>query len=182
MVLPNDADSLAAAQAAAAPAREDGLRVAVVPTCASVQALAAMAVHEPNRGFDDDVVRMTAAAGHARHGGVTVADRDAVTMAGLCRAGDVLGIVDGDFVVIGADLARTARTVVERLLTGGGELVTLARRGRRRRAAGRVPRRAPAPDAPGGGDGDPARRPAPLPAARRGGMRVRARRAWTSRS
>ena len=125
VVLPNDAESLAAAQEAAAPAREDGLRVAVVPTRASVQALAAMAVHEPHRSFDDDVVRMTAAAGHARHGGVTVADRDAVTMAGLCRAGDVLGIVDGDFVIIGADLARTARTVVERLLTGGGELVTL---------------------------------------------------------
>jgi DAK2 domain fusion protein YloV len=125
VVLPNDADSLAAAQAAAGPAREDGLRVAVVPTRASVQAIAAMAVHEPHGRFDDDVVRMTAAAGHARHGGVTVADRDAVTMAGMCRAGDVLGIVDGDVVVIGADLAPTARTVVERLLTGGGELVTL---------------------------------------------------------
>jgi dihydroxyacetone kinase-like predicted kinase len=84
-----------------------------------------MAVHEPNRRFDDDVVRMTAAAGHARHGGVTVADRDAVTMAGLCRAGDVLGIVDGDFVVIGTDAAETASIVVDRLLTGGGQMVTL---------------------------------------------------------
>ena len=65
MVLPNDADSLAVAEAAAAKARDDGLRVAVIPTRASVQALAALAVHDAARRFDDDVVAMTAAAGHA---------------------------------------------------------------------------------------------------------------------
>ena len=68
---------------------------------------------------------MTAAAGHCRHGGVTVAARDAVTMAGVCQEGDVLGIVDGDFAVIGPDLAGVARSVVDRMLAGGGELVTL---------------------------------------------------------
>ena len=125
VVLPNDVASVAVAEDAAATAREEGLRVAVVPSRASVQALAAIAVHEPERRFEDDVVQMTAAAGHARHGGVTVADRDAVTMAGLCRAGDALGLIDGDFVVVDDDLARTACTVVDRLLTGGGELVTL---------------------------------------------------------
>jgi uncharacterized protein len=125
VVLPNDADSVAVAEAAAAEARREGLRAAVVPTVATVQALAALAVHEPGRRFDDDVVRMTAAAGHARHGGVTVASRAAVTMAGPCRAGDVLGIVDGDFVVIGDNVAAVACTVVDRMLGGGGELVTL---------------------------------------------------------
>ena len=73
VVLPNDADSLAVAEAAAAKARDEGLRVAVIPTRASVQALAALAVHDPSRRFEDDVVAMTAAAGHCRHGGVTVA-------------------------------------------------------------------------------------------------------------
>ena len=125
VVLPNDADSLAVAEAAAARARDEGLRVAVIPTRASVQAIAALAVHDPDRRFEDDVVAMTAAAGHCRHGGVTVAAREAVTMAGVCAAGDVLGIVDGDFAVIGSDLARVACTVVDRMLGGGGELVTL---------------------------------------------------------
>ena len=111
VVLPNDADSLAVAEAAAAKARDEGLRVAVIPTRASVQALAALAVHDPDRRFEDDVVAMTAAAGHCRHGGVTVAAREAVTMAGVCQPGDVLGIVDGDFAVIGDDLVdgRAAR-------------------------------------------------------------------------
>ena len=125
VVLPNDADSLAVAEAAAAKARDEGLRVAVIPTRASVQAIAALAVHDPARRFEDDVVAMTAAAGHCRHGGVTVASKQAVTMAGVCRAGDVLGIVDGDFAVIGDDLVEVAATVLERMLGSGGELVTL---------------------------------------------------------
>jgi DAK2 domain fusion protein YloV len=125
VVLPNDPDSQAVAEAAASRARDEGLRVAVIPTRASVQALAALAVHDPDRRFEDDVVAMTAAAGHCRHGGVTVAARAAVTMAGVCQEGDVLGIVDGDFAVIGSDLADVARGVVDRMLAGGGELVTL---------------------------------------------------------
>jgi DAK2 domain fusion protein YloV len=125
VVLPNDADSLAVAEAAAGKARDEGLRVAVIPTRASVQAIAALAVHDPDRRFEDDVVAMTAAAGHCRHGGVTIAAREAVTMAGVCHPGDVLGIVDGDFAVIGDDLATVAGTVLDRMLGSGGELVTL---------------------------------------------------------
>ncbi|MGZ4609452.1 MAG: DAK2 domain-containing protein [Actinomycetes bacterium] len=125
IVLPNDADSLAVAEAAAGQARDEGLRVAVIPTRASVQALAALAVHDQQRRFEDDVVAMTAAAGHCRHGGVTVAAREAVTMAGVCQVGDVLGIVDGDFAIIGSDLREVANIVVDRMLGSGGELVTV---------------------------------------------------------
>ena len=51
-----------------------------------------------------------------------------MTMAGRCEVGDVLGLVEGDFVEIGDDLAEVAWRVVERLLSsGGGELLTLVR-------------------------------------------------------
>ena len=57
-----------------------------------------------------------------------VAESPAMTMAGRCEVGDVLGLVEGDFVEIGDDLAEVAWRVVERLLTsGGGELITLVR-------------------------------------------------------
>ena len=126
VVLPNDRDSVAAAQAAAQTARDElDVRVAVIPTSTQVQGLAALAVHEPGRSFDQDVLEMTAAARHARNGAVTVAARRAITTAGPCEPGDVLGAVEGDFVVIGDDLATVATDVVERLLGGGGELVTL---------------------------------------------------------
>lgn len=124
-VLPNDEGAQAVAAAAAEVAREDGVVVSVLPTRATVQGLAALAVHDPLRRFDDDVVAMTDAAGHTRHGHIVVADREGVTSAGVCRPGDVLGLIDGDVAVIGARLDEVAVTVVERMLAGGGEMVTL---------------------------------------------------------
>ena len=126
IVLPNDHDSLRVAEIAARTAEEDhGLRVVVIPTQAQVQGLAALAVHEPGRSFDQDVLEMTATARHARHGAVTVAAKTAMTMAGPCEPGDVLGAIGGDFVVVGDDLDTVARGILDRLLGGGGELVTL---------------------------------------------------------
>ena len=126
VVLPNDADSVKAAEFAARTAeQEHPVRVAVIPTHAQVQGLAALAVHEPGRGFDADVLEMTATARHARHGAVTVAAKKAITMAGPCEIGDILGVVSGDFAVVGDDERQVAREVVTRLLGAGGELVTL---------------------------------------------------------
>ena len=68
---------------------------------------------------------MTATARHARHGAVTIAAKQAMTMAGPCEPGDVLGVVAGDFAVVGSDLDAVAADVLERLLGGGGELVTI---------------------------------------------------------
>jgi hypothetical protein len=46
-------------------------------------------------------------------------------MAGPCRVGDVLGLAEGDIVDIGSDVDAVASAVAERLLGGGGELLTL---------------------------------------------------------
>ncbi|MBA3264765.1 MAG: DAK2 domain-containing protein [Nocardioidaceae bacterium] len=127
VVLPNDSSTLTVAEAAASAARAEGFRVAVIPARAQVQGLAAIAVHDDSRSFDDDVVQMTSAAGHARHGGVTIATREALTTAGPCHEGDALGVIDGDFVLVGEDLAAVAVDVVERLLQSGGEMLTLVR-------------------------------------------------------
>jgi len=126
VVLPNDHDSIRAAEIAARTAEESGeVRVAVIPSQAQVQGLAAVAVHEPGRSFDQDVLHMTATARHARHGAVTIAARQAITMAGPCEPGDVLGVIEGDFISVGQDLEDVARLVVDRLVGGGGDLVTL---------------------------------------------------------
>jgi DAK2 domain fusion protein YloV len=124
-VLPNDRAVLAVAEAAAQRAREDGVRVAVIPARASAQGLAALAVHDPLRRFDDDVIAMTSAAGATRSGQLETAAEEAVTSAGICRPGDTLGLIDGDVSVIGADLADVATRILTRMLSGGGELVTL---------------------------------------------------------
>lgn len=126
VVLPNDADSIRVAEIAARTAEEDGeIRVEVVASHAQVQGLAAIAVHEPGRSFDQDVREMTATARFARHGAVTVAAKQAMTMAGPCGPGDLLGVIAGDFAIVGHDAHTVAVDVIERLLGGGGELVTI---------------------------------------------------------
>ncbi|MGW0580604.1 DAK2 domain-containing protein [Streptomyces sp. NPDC002920] len=125
VLLPNDADLRHTAAAAAEQARVEGIRVALIPTRSAVQGIAALAVHEPDRRFDEDVVSMTSAAGATRYAEVAVAERQSWTMAGICQTGDVLGLVDGDVAVIGADVTATAAAVLDRMLSAGGELVTL---------------------------------------------------------
>ncbi|MEV4538351.1 DAK2 domain-containing protein [Asanoa sp. NPDC049518] len=122
VVLPNDPNTQTVAAAAA---RESTAAVRVVPTRSPVQALAALAVRDPAREFDDDVIAMAEAAGACRYAEVCHASRDALTVAGPCRRGDVLALVEGEVHLIGADLAGTCRDLLDRLLGGGGELVTL---------------------------------------------------------
>lgn len=133
VILPNDLETMETAGRVAAELRRTGRRVAVIPTSAQVQGLAALAVHEPTADFESVVVAMSNAAGHARHGAVTVAEGAAatpggglmMTSAGPCRPGDVLGAVGGDVVEIGDSVAEVAWAVVQRMLTSGGELLTL---------------------------------------------------------
>lgn len=125
VLLPNSAELRHTAAAAAEQARTEGIRVALIPTRAAVQGIAALAVHEPDRRFDEDVVAMTAAAGATRYAELAVAERQSWTSAGVCQAGDVLGLIDGDVAVIGTDVTATATAVLDRMLAAGGELVTL---------------------------------------------------------
>ena len=63
-------------------ARAAGVTATVVPTRSPVQALAALAVRDPHRRFDDDVIAMAEAAGACRYAEVTCARREALTVAG----------------------------------------------------------------------------------------------------
>ena len=74
-----------------------------------------------------DINAMSSAAAAVKHGAVTVATEPGITMAGPCEVGDALGVVSGEFSIVGTDLAEAARDVVGRLLTPGSELVTLVR-------------------------------------------------------
>jgi DAK2 domain fusion protein YloV len=113
------------AEVAAAQLRENGRRVSVVPIKSPVQCLAAIAVHDATRRFDDDVVAMAEAAAATRHAQVTVAAAEALTAVGICAPGDVLGLIDGEVVAIGQGLLAVAFNLVDRLLGVGAELMTV---------------------------------------------------------
>ena len=96
-----------------------------MPTASVVAGLAALAVHDPGRHAADDVVAMTEAAAGTRSGALQVAEAAALTWAGPCAPGDVLGLVDGEVVLIAPDIPVGALWLASRMLTAGGELVTV---------------------------------------------------------
>lgn len=148
VLLPGDRDTLMAAEVAAQAAGAEGIDVHVVPARTTVQALAALAVLDPARPVHANVVSMTGAAVATRHGAVSVATKEALTWAGVCHPGDVLGIVDGDVAFLGTEVEAATHEVLSRLLSAGGELVTLvvgadADPGLGRRVAGALERDRP---------------------------------------
>jgi DAK2 domain fusion protein YloV len=124
-VLPNDAAARAVADEAARLARKQGVTVAVVPTRSLVQGLAALGVHDPECAFADDVIAMSAAAAATRWADISIATTLAQTSAGICQAGDVLGLLEGDVAMIGREPLTVACQLLDRMLAGGGELVTM---------------------------------------------------------
>lgn len=124
-VLPCAAHRRTVAETAAERLRDEGIEVVVVPSSSVLQGLAALAVHDPARRASDDVVAMAEAAAGTRTGGLQIAETEALTWAGPCRPGEVLGLSDGEVVLIAPDLAVGALWLAHRMLTPGGELVTV---------------------------------------------------------
>lgn len=133
VVLPNDLTLTAEAEQAAEQAVAGGQDVVVVPTASPVQGLAALAVHDASRRPGDDVVAMAEAAAATRRGELLVGQHEALTWVGRCQPGDLLGMLDGEVVLIepvdgsaaGPDLVGiAARKLIDRLLAVSGELVT----------------------------------------------------------
>ncbi|MQA14122.1 MAG: DAK2 domain-containing protein [Pseudonocardiaceae bacterium] len=124
-MLPGAGAATPVAEAAAEQARDAGQDVVVVPTASPVQALAALAVHDPARRPGDDVVAMAEAAAATRRGELTVAISEALTWVGRCQLGDILGMIDDEVVLIEAEPLAAARGLLELMLSSGGELVTV---------------------------------------------------------
>src|SRR5690606_13093025 len=127
LVLPNDPDTVLAAEAAAGAARTEGIEVTVVPSAAAVQGLAALAVWDPQRAFSENYEAMLEVVRSTRHGAVTRASRDSGTPAGPCRAGQPLGMVAGRITVVAEQMAQAARQVLAQICPEGTELLTVAR-------------------------------------------------------
>lgn len=130
-VLPGGIELTGVADQAAERVVADGGDVVVIPCASSVQVLAALAVHDAQRRVGDDVVAMAEAAGATRRGELQVAGEDAITWVGRVDAGDLVGFVDDEVVLIESTepspqvVADAAMTVLERMLSVGGELVTV---------------------------------------------------------
>jgi uncharacterized protein len=124
VLLPDHERLVPIAARIAGQARIDGIDVSLVPTRSPLQGLAAVAVHDPSRRGDDDVIAMAEAAAATRFGEIAVAAEPALTTIGECRAGDVLGLIDGDVVEIADSIPAAITALLSRLFGVGGELIT----------------------------------------------------------
>jgi len=125
MVLPNGYVSAEDLVAGCAAGIGWGIDVVPVPAGSMTQGLAALAVHDPSRAAVDDGYAMARAAAAARSASVRVATESALTWAGPCSRGDVLGIAGGEVLVVAEGAGAAGAALIDLLLGAGGELVTV---------------------------------------------------------
>jgi DAK2 domain fusion protein YloV len=122
VVLPNNKNIVAVAR------QVDALTdrtVGVVPTSAVVEALAALVVYDPDANVDTNVQAMADAAGRVRAGEVTQAVRDSRAACGPISAGDWIAIASDGICAVASSALDAAITLVEHLVDGDAELVTV---------------------------------------------------------
>ncbi|MGX1810024.1 DAK2 domain-containing protein [Nocardia sp. NPDC055321] len=125
LVLPNGALPAPELLAVSVAARDGYRDVLMLPSGSMVQGLAALSMHDVGRIAVDDAFAMSEAAAGTRWGAVRIAPQRALTMVGTCEAGDGLGLVGHDVVVIDRDVRAAGRTLLDRMLGLGGEFVTM---------------------------------------------------------
>ncbi|WP_405139232.1 DAK2 domain-containing protein [Nocardia sp. NBC_01388] len=125
LVLPNGALPAHELMAVSVAARDGNRDVLMLPSASMVQGLAALSMHDGGRIAADDVFAMSEAAAGTRWGALRIAPERALTIVGTCEAGDGLGLVGHDVVVIDSDVASAGCTLLDRMLGLGGELVTM---------------------------------------------------------
>ncbi|HEY7107300.1 MAG TPA: DAK2 domain-containing protein [Acidimicrobiia bacterium] len=99
--------------------------VAVVPTTAVVEALSALVAYDGGASLDDNVAAMGEAASRVRPGEVTQAVRDSVAECGPIVAGDWIAISRDGVCIATKSAADAAIALVDQLVAGNAELVTL---------------------------------------------------------
>ena len=123
ILLPNNKNIIPVAEQADAASPK---RVIVVPTRSIAQGLAAIVANRPDAADADALAAAMAEAALAvRSGEITRAVRDSDTPIGRVRAGDWLGIADGQVGVASTEAAQTLTALLADLVAADAEIVTL---------------------------------------------------------
>ena len=122
IVLPNNSNVVLTAEQAAALSSKT---VRIVPSTSVQAGLAAMMSYVPTNSLAENVEAMVGTLASVSTGEVTVASRDAEIDGVRIRKGAYLGLVDDTAVISDPDLETVAREVVERVLDGERELLSI---------------------------------------------------------
>ena len=122
VVLPNNKNIVAVAQQVDALTDRD---VGVVPTCAVVEALAALVAYDPDATLDENVKHMGEAADRVRTGEVTQAVRDSTADCGPIAKGDWIALTRDGINATAESAVDAVVALVDLLVDGDSELVTV---------------------------------------------------------
>jgi dihydroxyacetone kinase-like predicted kinase len=122
VVLPNSKNVVMAAEQAAQSVDKD-VRVVATPTMQA--GLGALVAFDAQASAEENAAAMEEAAAAVRSGSVARASRTATIGALEVEQGQFLGLVDGEPVTAGPALEPVAREVVERLLAGAPDVLTI---------------------------------------------------------
>ncbi|WP_066912702.1 DAK2 domain-containing protein [Millisia brevis] len=105
--------------------RERGAAVDLLWSASTVQGLAALSVHDPQRSPAEDLYALSAAVAGTRWGTITRSRTRVLTGIGLAEAGRVLARLGVEVVAIGSDPVLVTCRLLDRFLDTGGEVVTV---------------------------------------------------------
>lgn len=121
-ILPNNANIELAARQARELADKP---VVIIPTTTIPQGLSAAIAFRPDADREANEAAMRTACLLVKSGSITYAIRDSTIGGMKIKAGDFLAMLDGDLVESGSDLEKTACALLDRMLAGGDEVVTI---------------------------------------------------------
>lgn len=99
--------------------------VAVIPSVAITEGFAAMVAFDPRENMEINRQRMLRSLSQVKTGAVTVAVRDAKYKGGKIKKGSCIGLFRGEIVAASGSSVEAARTLLEKMLEDGDELVSV---------------------------------------------------------
>lgn len=122
IILPNNKNIVPAAEQVGGLTSKE---VSVIPSRSIAEGFAALVAFDRREGMEVNREKMLRAMERVRTGAVTAAVREGKFTGGRIEPGDYIGIYHGEIVASGKDAASVARTLLEKMLEDGGELVTV---------------------------------------------------------
>ena len=122
IVLPNNSNVIAAAEQAAAEADK---AVAVVPSKSIPQGMAAVLALNSDLSFDENVGSMSRATTSVRSAEVTRSVRATVISGRKIRAGQAIGIIEGDLTVVSTNVAQAVHDSITEMNPTRSSLLTV---------------------------------------------------------
>ena len=122
IIFPNNKNIIMAAQQAASISKKIAF---VMPTISIPQGLSGLLALNTESSFDDNIAQIQTAVKMVTTGEVTTAARDVAINGQTVKHGDIIGLIDGDMMVVNNDLYATLHQLIQQLTARDEELITL---------------------------------------------------------